>query len=152
MKRSLVRSLVSGCAAPEPAGRLSQYFHAQRHRRGPVRCAFGSSAVFAGIASSTVATGEKQGISRSALRHQSTTAPKTRAIHSGSCPRQQQYQYRPNLKCECQDQHNAQPFSLERLTWSGCQSRSSHAEPQFNQRANPSFKRTCQGLRPCPSA
>jgi hypothetical protein len=97
-------------------------------------------------------TGEQLGFSCGALRLRSTAAPRPRAIHSGSCPRQEQYEYGPNLKYEYQDQHNAQSCGLAPLTCSRCKWPSSLTEPQFNQRANPSFKRTCQGLRPCPAA
>ena len=88
-------------------------------------------------------TGERLGFSSSALRHRSTAAPRLRAIHSCSYPRQEQYEYGPNLKCE--DEHNAQACGLEWLAWAGFQSRSSRSEPQFNQRANPSIERTCKG-------
>jgi hypothetical protein len=88
-------------------------------------------------------TGEQLGFYCRALRHRSTAAPRPRAIHSCSCPQREQHEYGPNLKYEHKDQHNAQPCGLGRLAWSGFQSRLSCTEPQFNQRANPSFKRTC---------
>jgi hypothetical protein len=91
-------------------------------------------------------TGEQPGFFRGALRRRSTAAPRPRAIHSGSCPRQEQYEYEPNLKYEYKDQHNAQACGLGPLAWSGFQSRSSCTELQVNERANPSFKRTATGV------
>ena len=65
-------------------------------------------------------TGEQVGFSRGALRLRSTAAPRPRALHSSSCPRQEQCEYGPNeygpnLKYEYKDQHNAQSCGLGRL-------------------------------------
>ena len=67
-------------------------------------------------------------------------------IHFCWCLRQVQCEYGPNLKDEYEDQHNAQSCGLVPLTCARYKWRSSCTEHQFNQRANPSFKRT--GLRP----
>ena len=152
MKRSPVRCLASSCAATQRAGRKSC---TSRHSGIGAARYVALREVWLSLPGSLRAedvTGEQLGFCLGTLRQRSTAAPRLRAIHSGLCPRQNQYEYRPNLKYECKDQHNTQARGLAPLAWSGFQSRSSCTEPQFNQRANPSFKRTCQGLRPCPSA
>ena len=152
MKKSPVRSLASGCAATQRAGRkscTSMHSGIGAARYVALREVWLS---LHGSLRAEGVTGERLGFSRGVFRLRSTAVPRHRAIHSGSCPRKEQYEYGPNLKYEHQDQHNAQSCGLAPLTCSRCKWHSGCAERQFNQRANPSFKRSCQGLRPCPAA
>ena len=96
-------------------------------------------------ASCAGAKGELPGFSPRALRHRPTAIPRPVAIHFCSCPKHEQCKYRPNLKDEYEDQHNAQSCGLEWLACSRFQSRSSYTGPQSNQRANPSIERTRKG-------
>jgi len=144
MKKSSLRTLASGCSATERVGRRS---HTSRHSGIG---AFRSSALvevrvpLPWFAPGSAATVEHRTILPGALRHGSSAAAENGAIHSGRRVLQEQHECAPNLKYE--DEHNTQLYVLEPLACAWCKWRSSRTEPQFNQRANPSIKRT--GLRP----
>ena len=80
-----------------------------------------------------------------ALRLRSTAVPPPRSIHSCSHQRHKQYEIWPNLKYQHRIQPNSQSRRLVSLAGAWSQLRSSRTEVQFNQRANPSFKRTLSG-------
>ena len=144
MKKSSRRTLTSGRSATERAGRRS---HASRHSGIG---AFRSSSLrkvqppWPWFAPGIVAAGEYRIVLGGALRHGSSAAAENGAIPSGRRVLQEQHECVPNLKYE--DEHNTQLCVLEPLACAWCKWRSSRTEPQLNQRANPSIKRT--GLRP----
>ena len=141
MKKSSLRTLAPGRSATERAGRRS---HTSRHSGIG---AFRSSALLevrlsllrvAPQQSSTAPScAARFGKERQLLQRMEQYTPAVRVL-------QEQYEYVPNLKYE--DEHNTQPCVLEPLACAWCKWRSSRTEPQLNQRANQSIKRT--GLRP----
>ena len=144
MKNSSLRALASGRSATERAGRRS---HSSRHSG---ICAFRSSSLrevrvpLPWFAPGSAATVEHRTSLRGALRHGSSAAAENGAMHSGRSVLLEQYERVPNLKYK--DEDNTQLCTLEPLACAWCKWRSSRTELQFNQRANPSIKRT--GLRP----